>query len=83
VDDYYTTIPFPFKEIKTPVFEIKNEWTLNELEGYIHSWSALQKFMSVNEYNPADKFIEQVNPYWNQRMKIVFPIHLRMGLIEK
>jgi len=76
-------MPFPFKEIKTSVFEIKSQWTVNDLEGYINSWSALQKFITANNYNPVNKFIEQVKPYWKEKMKVVFPIHLRIGRIEK
>ena len=83
VDDHYTTIPFPFEEIKSPPFQIISEWTVNDLQGYINSWSALQKFITTNNYNPVDKFIEQVRPYWKEKIKIVFPVHLRMGVIEK
>jgi len=83
VDDHYATIPFPFEEIKTPSFQIISEWTVIDLEGYINSWSALQKFITANNYNPVDKFIEQVKPYWKEKMKVVFPIHLRIGRVEK
>ena len=84
VDDNYTTIPFPFREIETPLFQIHFEWTLQELEGYLNTWSALLKFIAVNHFNPVDELIKQIRPYWNQeKMKIVFPVHLRMGQIEK
>lgn len=82
VDDNYTTLPFPFREIQCPVFEMKFEWTLNELEGYLNTWSALQKFIAQHNFNPVDKLIEQINPFWKQeRIKIVFPVYMRMGQI--
>ena len=84
VDTNYTTIPFPFKEIKTPSFVIDYQWTLEELEGYFNTWSALQKFIAANGHNPVPELIHQIEPYWtSERMKIVFPLHLRMGKIEK
>ena len=84
VDDNYTTLSFPFKEIKTPVFTIQLEWTLKELEGYINSWSALQKFIETNQFSPVDKSINQIQRHWkNEKMKIVFPVYMRMGQIEK
>lgn len=84
VDEKYQTIPFPFKEIKSPVFTMEYEWTINELEGYFNTWSALQKFIEVNDYNPVPQLIEQLRPFWKkEKMKIRFPLYLRFGIIEK
>ena len=84
VDEQYSTIPFPFKEIKTPVFKIHFEWTLQELEGFFNTWSALQKYITTNHVNPVENVIKEIQPYFmKEKMKIVFPVHLRMGQIEK
>lgn len=84
VDSNYTTVPFPFKEIKTPVFLIEYHWTIEELEGYFNTWSALQKFITANNYNPIPELIQQIQPHWKEdKMKIIFPLHLRMGQINK
>jgi len=84
VDDNYSTIPFPFQEIQTPLFEIHFEWTLEELQGYFNTWSALQKFITANQTNPVDDLMKKIRAIEkNEKMKIVFPLHLRMGRIEK
>ena len=84
VDEKYKTVPFPFKEIQCPVFEIKQEWTIDNLSGYVNSWSALQKFVSANHFNPVDELMEKVKPFWKQEtMQAVFPVYMRMGQIEK
>ena len=84
VDDNYATLSFPFREIQAPVFKMPFEWTLDELEGYLNTWSALQKFITQHNYNPVDELIEQIRPFWQrERMKIVFPVYMRMGQIEK
>jgi ubiquinone/menaquinone biosynthesis C-methylase UbiE len=84
VDDNYTTIPFPFREVKTPRFSIHFEWMIDELQGYINTWSALQKFITANHFNPVDDLMKKVKSVTNnQTVKIVFPVHLRMGQIEK
>jgi len=84
VDENYTTIPFPFCEIKTPEFQINYEWTIEELQGYLNTWSALQKYIADNQINPVDNLIKEIKPFWeNEKMRIVFPVHLRMGQIEK
>lgn len=84
VDEEYKKIPFPFKRIKTPVFHIESDWTMDELEGYLNTWSALQKFIAVKNYNPVNELIEKIRPFWKtEKMKVVFPIHVLAGVIEK
>lgn len=84
VDEEYKTIPFPFEEITAPVFSMEYEWTIDELEGYINTWSAVQKFIAANNFNPVREVIEQVSPHWKkEEMKIYFPLHIRLGRIKK
>ena len=84
VDADYATIPFPFTGIETPVFSITYYWTLEELEGYFNTWSALQKYIVAHNDSPVPVLIRQVRPHWkNEKMKIIFPLHLRMGQVIK
>jgi ubiquinone/menaquinone biosynthesis C-methylase UbiE len=84
VDDNYLTLPFPFRKIHCPDFKMEFEWTLDELEGYLNTWSALQKFIAQNHFNPVDELVKQIKPFWySEKKKIVFPVYLRMGQIEK
>jgi SAM-dependent methyltransferase len=84
VDSHYTTIPFPFKEIDCPGFSIRFNWTLADLRGYINTWSAVQKFIKANNFNPVDELIEKVRPFWNTETRnIVFPVCMRMGQVLK
>ena len=84
VDDRYADIPFPFQEIETPEFSIELNWSLEDLEGYLNTWSALQKFIAANAANPVNDIIQKIKPYWGgaTERKIVFPIHLRLGIIQ-
>jgi SAM-dependent methyltransferase len=82
VDQNYRTIPFPFEEVPCPEFVIRLQWTLDDLKGYLNSWSAVQKFIAKNNYNPVDEFILQLKPHWTQeKMEVEFPITLRMGKV--
>lgn len=84
VDDNYSSIPFPFKEINTPPFYIEVYWSLEDLKGYLYTWSALQKFIAANNHNPADDVIDKIQYHWNgaEKRKIIFPVHLRLGVIK-
>ena len=84
VDENYSTIPFPFSEMECPAFQLHFEWTLDELEGYLNTWSALQKFIGINGFNPVRDLINDIRPDWTaERMEIIFPVTMRMGQIEK
>ena len=84
VDDHYTNIPFPFEEIKCPVFGIRYTWTIEELEGYLDTWSAVQKFKAAKGYNPVKQLIREIKQLpLDKKMDISFPLHLRMGRIDK
>ena len=84
IDAHYGSLAFPFQEIPCPVFSIRSKWTWQEMEGYINTWSAVQKFISVNGYNPVDALMKEVKPLWSSEpMDIVFPVYMRMGQIHK
>ncbi|MFI5134567.1 MAG: class I SAM-dependent methyltransferase [Chitinophagales bacterium] len=85
VDEYYQTIPFPFKEIKTPSFEMKFEWASENLFGFLSSWSATQHFRNKNNRDPLDEIRIDVLKAWTEgEMKPVsFPVFIRAGVIEK
>lgn len=83
VDNNYSTIPFPFEEIKTPPFFITYQWSLEDLEGYFNTWSALQKFITSKDYSPVPDLIKRISPHWSsEKMKIIFPLHMRMGKLR-
>lgn len=84
VDEQYKTIPFPFQEIAAPEFTFSFQWTLAELQGYLTTWSAVQKYIKARGANPVEKLIEQVRPLWkNEKMEVRFPLFLRCGRIDK
>lgn len=84
VDDGYTTIPFTFKKIDTPEFFIEINWNTEDLEGYFNTWSALQKFIKANNYNPVPALMKEISLNWpdSEYRKIIFPIHLKLGYVH-
>lgn len=84
VDDEYKIIPFPFEKINSPQFFIEKQWSLMELEGYLNTWSALQKYMAAKNPNPVPDVIHSIQPLWGpgEKRKIIFPVHLLLGAIK-
>ena len=85
IDENYATIPFPFKEIATPSFANKLEWTFGHLIGYLNTWSAVKHFIKHNGYNPIDKLQTEIEQHWKEgEMKeVTFPLLLKIGRIER
>lgn len=84
VDNEYKTIPFPLKEIIAPHFAMQFSWTIDELQGYFNTWSALHKFIAANNFNPVNELVQKIRAHTtNEKLKIIFPLHIRMGRVEK
>ncbi len=80
IDEEYQTINFPFEEIKAPAFSFSFQWSVEELHGYLTTWSAVQKFMKEKSFNPVDSLIEKIKPHWHTtKLTIRFPLFTRIG----
>ncbi len=84
VDDGYAGIPFPFTTIETKPFNIELYWSAEELNGYLHTWSALQKYMAVNPVDPVPGIMDKIKQHWGNsgKRKICFPVYLKLGIIK-
>lgn len=84
IDEQYRTIPFPFEEIPSPLFQNQYNWSLRELEGYFNSWSAIQKIKSEKGYNPVDDTISLLKKRIPdpQNLKVTFPVFMRLGKVK-
>jgi len=78
----FEEIPFPFPECKTPKFEIVADWNLEQLVGYLRSWSSTQRFIAATNRNPLDQIASDLEKAWGDPEKtkrIVWPLILRAG----
>jgi ubiquinone/menaquinone biosynthesis C-methylase UbiE len=83
VDEAYQNLPFPFEKIEIPNFQMQFSWNLYELEGYLHTWSSVGKFVRKEGYNPVHELVSSLKPFWegNEEKMIVFPIFAKLGRI--
>lgn len=81
IESAYRKIPLNLKEI--PVkgrFEIVTSWKLHQFEGYLRSWSSVQKYLEHEEDDPVQDFIALIRKSWGGNpVKVVFPLFLRIG----
>lgn len=84
VEAGYATIEFPFTELVSPAFEMQASWKLEQLLGYLRTWSATQKFIAARGFDPVDSLGETLRSLWpKQRETLVrWPLSLRIGRHE-
>jgi SAM-dependent methyltransferase len=79
----FTQVPFPFREIAPPKFELTAHWNLDGLVGYLSTWSASQRFVESKGSDPVEQIIDELRAAWSdpqQTRKIRWPLTLRIGL---
>ena len=84
LEQKYQFIPFPFKELETPEITNIKLWTLEDLIGYLNTWSSVKHFIKANNYNPLDEIIEDLKKSWGETeiRKVNFPIIFKAGRVK-
>lgn len=85
VEEGYLTLEFPFDEIETPVFTIEAAMTLEELIGYIRTWSATQCYQKEQGKDPIPGLAREIELVWDDPelpITVYWPITLRVGHVK-
>lgn len=84
VEQRYATIQFPFAEIESPQFSMAARWNLDDLLGYLSTWSSAQKFLETHGVDPLDTVRGDFARIWGpaeSERTVHWPLHLRVGRI--
>jgi len=78
----FEELPFPFAEIKTPPFEMVAEWSIDQLLGYLQTWSATQRFMAANKRDPLKEIDPELRSAWGEKKRrVIWPLTVRVGIL--
>lgn len=80
VEQHYKTLPFPFKEIAAPDFSIVDNYSLEQLMGYLESWSSTQRFIKERGENPMRLIAADLKKAWGNaaRHEIRWPLFFKI-----
>jgi SAM-dependent methyltransferase len=84
VEDGYRSLPFPFEDIALPQFAIVLGWRLEDLLGYLRTWSAVKAAEPVLGSNPVDVLEEALRKDWGDPAKtrrVRWPLSVRAGYV--
>ena len=82
VEAGYRTLSFPFEEIATPAFGLDLEWTLEQVVGYVSSWSATARYRQALGTDPVPLLRESLGAIWpaeGARAEVRMPLTLLAG----
>jgi len=60
----YQSLPFPFEEIDLPEFQIRRDWTRDDLLGYVETWSATTVARSRGSEGVLRAFANDLDALW-------------------
>lgn len=84
--EQYRTLPFPFEEIAPPNFSMETEWDLNNLIGFLSSWSATPIYKKAKGVHPINEIFEELQASWGepgQKKLVKWPLYFRIGKLPK
>jgi hypothetical protein len=84
VETGYSTIEFPFEEFTAPEFRMEADWNLEQVLGYLRTWSATKSFIAERGFDPVDSLASEVRQFWNESQKtrrIHWPLSIRIGRV--
>ena len=85
VETGYRDLPFPFADIPAPGFSMQLSWSLPQFIAYLHTWSALQRYLKANPSTAMDAIEQRLARAWGgaDRVRtVLWPLQLRIGRIE-
>ncbi|MBX9929875.1 MAG: class I SAM-dependent methyltransferase [Gemmatimonadaceae bacterium] len=82
VDEGFRSVALPIDELAPPQFEMRVEWTLSQLIGYLSTWSAVRAMERARGPEPMDAMRVALAERWGTPgvgKRVFFPLALRCG----
>ncbi|HEX5831481.1 MAG TPA: class I SAM-dependent methyltransferase, partial [Gemmatimonadaceae bacterium] len=83
VDEGYRTIPFPFPELALPPLTLEATLTLEQLAGYVSTWSAVHRYVKERGESPVPELVHALRPWWGgEARQVRWPLAVRAGRVS-
>ena len=84
-EERYQTIEFPFAEFEAPNFVIEQSVTLDDVAGYVRTWSATRRFVQEKGHDPVDALVTDLARTWggpHTSRLARWPVAMRIGRVS-
>ena len=81
LDAEYSTIPWPFEPVEVPPFDMKQQWTFDQMMGYLNTWSAVKLYERHTGVNPITLVSADFEKAWGNEAErtVTFPLFIKAG----
>ena len=82
VESGYRDLGFPYPELVPPEFQMEQDWSLEELLGYISTWSATRLFYEAKGFDPVPELGRHLRSTWEpagSAKQVRWPLSMRLG----
>ena len=84
-EDGYRSLPFPFDELPAPELEMRAEWALADVVGYVETWSAVRAMARATGRAPIPELRRDLARVWGPEAAVRpvrWPLALRVGRLS-
>jgi SAM-dependent methyltransferase len=84
VDEGYASLPFPYAPLPLPALEMRAEWPLEEVLGYVRTWSATARYRQAVGDDPVIELGHELARSWGDpamARPLRWPLTLRVGRV--
>ena len=85
VHEGYRSIAMPFDEVEVPDFAMTERWTLEQLLGYIRTWSATDAYRKSRNHDPTLDLEARLLDVWGDPdapRAVAWPLTVRVGRVR-
>ncbi|GBU16632.1 MULTISPECIES: class I SAM-dependent methyltransferase [Methylobacterium] len=85
VEEGYRGLPFPFAELPQPALAIERDRGLDDLVGYVATWSAVAELERRGGASRVAAFRQALAEHWGDpatRRRVTWPLSMRLGRVE-
>ncbi len=82
VDEGYRSIELPMPAISAPAFAMKANWGIDEMFGYLMTWSSSQRYLKDHGSSPLAVIEDRLRAAWGEgRREAAWPLNLKIGRV--
>lgn len=82
VERGYRDLPFPLIEMRAPEFSMTAEWSVDDLLGYLRTWSASRRYQDKVGHDPVALIESELRSVWPNKgnaIHVSWPLACRVG----
>jgi SAM-dependent methyltransferase len=80
LEEGYRDLPLPFPECAVPRFEMRADWDIESVLGYLGTWSATQRYRKRNDRNPLALLAPLLTGAWGADTRSLrWPLCIKAG----